>query len=143
MTFNHHRQTALLGVLSSLLLAGCATLPEPVPAPAPSPSASVQTAAAPSAIVSPPAMQPPEDAMPAEAIPASAEPAAGRFNDTDGDDSATVHSAAADHEGLPAPTEIAGAVPVAPVPVDPLRPEVRVVLNAREAQADLWERVRR
>jgi membrane-bound lytic murein transglycosylase D len=31
----------------------------------------------------------------------------------------------------------------APVPLDPLRPDVRLDLNDRDAQADLWERVRR
>jgi len=31
----------------------------------------------------------------------------------------------------------------APVPVDPLRPEVRLDLDARAARVDLWERVRR
>jgi membrane-bound lytic murein transglycosylase D len=33
-------------------------------------------------------------------------------------------------------------VAVAPVPVDPLRPEVRLDLNDRAAQTDLWERLR-
>jgi len=31
----------------------------------------------------------------------------------------------------------------APVPVDPLRPEVRLDLDSRAARVDLWERVRR
>ncbi len=34
-------------------------------------------------------------------------------------------------------------VAVAPVPVDPLRPEVRLDLEDRSAQTDLWDRVRR
>lgn len=33
--------------------------------------------------------------------------------------------------------------PTAPVPIDPLRPEVKLDLNDRSAQIDLWERVRR
>ena len=32
---------------------------------------------------------------------------------------------------------------IAPTPVDPLRPEVRLDLDDRAAQTDLWERVRR
>jgi membrane-bound lytic murein transglycosylase D len=34
-------------------------------------------------------------------------------------------------------------VATAPIPVDPLRPEVRLDLDDRSAQTDLWERVRR
>ncbi len=34
-------------------------------------------------------------------------------------------------------------IAVAPVPVDPLRPDVRLDLNDRSAQTDLWARVRR
>jgi membrane-bound lytic murein transglycosylase D len=41
------------------------------------------------------------------------------------------------------PTMSAPEVTVAPVPVDPLRPDVPVVLDDRSAQTDLWERVRR
>ncbi len=52
--------------------------------------------------------------------------------------------AAATPDGTPAtvqagPSEVASA----PVPVDPLRPEVRLDLNDRSAQTDLWARVRR
>ena len=36
-----------------------------------------------------------------------------------------------------------GAVVAAPVPVDPLRPDVRLDLDDRAARVDLWERVRR
>ncbi|HSC64450.1 MAG TPA: transglycosylase SLT domain-containing protein [Caldimonas sp.] len=44
--------------------------------------------------------------------------------------------------------EVASAAPsdeqvAAPVPVDPLRPEVRLDLDSRAARVDLWERVRR
>ncbi len=47
-----------------------------------------------------------------------------------------------------APVVTAAASPAsepvaAPVPVDPLRPEVRLDLDARAARVDLWERVRR
>ena len=51
--------------------------------------------------------------------------------------------------GASAPAaEVASAAPAdeqvpAPVPVDPLRPEVRLDLDARAARVDLWERVRR
>ena len=52
--------------------------------------------------------------------------------------------AAATQDGAPpiaqaAPPEVA----VAPVPIDPLRPEVRLNLDDRSAQTDLWARVRR
>ena len=38
---------------------------------------------------------------------------------------------------------VADEVATAPVPVDPLRPDVRLDLDDRAAQIDLWERVRR
>jgi membrane-bound lytic murein transglycosylase D len=50
-------------------------------------------------------------------------------------------SAAAD--AASAPGEAASDVATAPVPVDPLQPDVRVDLDDRSAQNDLWERVRR
>jgi membrane-bound lytic murein transglycosylase D len=48
-------------------------------------------------------------------------------------------------DGAAAAAEAAAAEPavVAPVPVDPLRPEVRLDLDDRAARVDLWERVRR
>ncbi len=64
----------------------------------------------------------------------------------------TATPAAAD-AAVPAPGAIAGPstaasapeaeVATAPVPVDPLRPEVRLDLDDRSAQTDLWARVRR
>ena len=51
--------------------------------------------------------------------------------------------------GAPAPSPVAAAASqtdeqvAAPVPVDPLRPEVRLDLDDRAARVDLWQRVRR
>ncbi len=46
--------------------------------------------------------------------------------------------------GIPAAAQTAPPeVAVAPIPVDPLRPEVRLNLDDRSAQTDLWARVRR
>ena len=43
----------------------------------------------------------------------------------------------------PQPTTAAAEVVAAPVPVDPLRPDVHLDLDDRAARVDLWERVRR
>jgi len=52
--------------------------------------------------------------------------------------------AAAPRDGTPATVHAAPSeVAAAPVPVDPLRPEVRLDLDDRSAQTDLWARVRR
>ncbi|MDQ6638149.1 MAG: transglycosylase SLT domain-containing protein, partial [Pseudomonadota bacterium] len=58
-------------------------------------------------------------------------------------------TAAAKAGTVAAPAALAGAASegdekvAAPVPVDPLRPEVRLDLDDRAARVDLWERVRR
>ena len=52
--------------------------------------------------------------------------------------------AAAVQDGTPVSMPAAAPeIAVAPVPVDPLRPEVRLNLDDRSAQTDLWARVRR
>ncbi len=51
--------------------------------------------------------------------------------------------AAAASEATAASAPAADEVATAPVPVDPLRPEVRLDLDDRAAQTDLWARVRR
>jgi membrane-bound lytic murein transglycosylase D len=71
---------------------------------------------------------PAPSADPATAVAAAEAPA-----------SAAVPTPSAAASAPPADTELAAA----PVPVDPLRPDVRLDLNDRSAQTDLWERVRK
>jgi membrane-bound lytic murein transglycosylase D len=69
--------------------------------------------------------------------PVSTEASAAPLTGTSSTAEATV---ANDTRTAPPPTSTELAV--APVPVDPLRPEVRLDLNDRSAQTDLWARVR-
>ena len=46
-------------------------------------------------------------------------------------------------EGVAVAASAPEAAVASPVPVDPLRPEVRLDLDERAARVDLWERVRR
>ena len=83
------------------------------------------------------ATTPPEAApgeRPASAVTAAAPPAS----------IAAAQPAASANPGsaVPAPAPESG-IATAPIPVDPLRPEVRLDLDDRSAQTDLWARVRR
>ena len=111
---NHVRHWALAALLPLALLAACATQ-------APAPATSSPTRAT----------TPSATASTTPSASATAQPRADA-------------PAAATQDGAPptaqaAPPEVA----VAPVPIDPLRPEVRLNLDDRSAQTDLWARVRR
>jgi len=104
--------------LPLLLLAGCASAPWPPTAA----QAPVQTGEAPVAVAATPAS--PGDVRTAqEAQAKQATPAA---------------AAASAADAAPAEEQVAS-----PVPVDPVRPEVRLDLDDRAARVDLWDRVRR
>lgn len=116
MTLPAHRRALRCATAIALLaaLVGCATGPAPLPAPV---GAAEPVAAAPAAAV---AASPASAPVPVE--PATSAPAA-----TD----ATTTAALATSDAAASPTA-----------VDPLRPEVRLDLDDRAAQRDLWERIR-
>ena len=121
MTATSIARLALTGILSLLLLAGCASTKVPEVAPAPT-SASV--AAEPTPAV---------DALPSVAASASTDPIA--------DVARQLTPGPATQAEVPA--DAAAEVLKAPELIDPIRPDVRLNPNDGEAQADLWARVRR
>ena len=110
---NRMRHWALAALLPLALLAACATQ-------APAPATSSPTRAT----------TPSTTASATPSASATAQPRA--------------DAAAATQVGAPPTAQAARPeVAVAPVPIDPLRPEVRLNLDDRSAQTDLWARVRR
>jgi membrane-bound lytic murein transglycosylase D len=116
----------------ALLLAGCAALPEaPEPGISGVPSPTVDSAAAPTAIVvAPPVAPPPQAPQPTPSVPDAAR----------AQDGTKLSPAAAAIEVQPA----AAPLPLEPTPVliDPLRPEVQIDPDEVDDQIDLWTRVR-
>jgi len=78
----------------------------------------------------------PPSPSPPEVVATTASPAPSATGET-------VKAAAADTPSMDVAPAESDEIVVAPVPVDPLRPDVHLDLDDRAARVDLWERVRR